>query len=282
MHRWSKDEYIAAIRMRLLLPIMSSIPQTLRTCDCNQRVDLTAKPYHCLDCPHPHHNRYRIHRHHGIRDSIRILLSKVGGEVRAEVEVPGMGDMYDDDHFDAEREKRTVADVMMRSGDQRVFYDVAVTNPTSPTGVQSGKDVLERMYESNCAKYAGMPAPLCFIPVVFSATGQMEPTALEHFNSLMCYETTNQSFDKSSAFRRINFITNRYNALMRLRAGKLPARPIQLSQDSSVRRNPHPDLRFHQYHSTLPANQRSGSAAPGNAAPQSAYCVSSAPERNTR
>jgi hypothetical protein len=242
MYRWSKDEYIAAIRMRLLLPIMSSIPQTLRlTCDCNQRVDLTAKPYHCLDCQHPHHNTYRIHRHHGIRDSIKILLSKVGEEVRAEVEVPGMGDMYDDDHFDAERplipEKRTVADVMMRSGDQCVFYDVAVTNPTSPTVVQSGKDALERMYESKCAKYAGMPAPLGFIPVVFSATGQMEPTALEHFNSLICYETMNQSFDKSSAFRRINFIINRYNALMRLRAGKLLARPIQLSQDSSIRRN---------------------------------------------
>jgi hypothetical protein len=63
-----------------------------------------------------------------------------------------MGDMYDDDHFDAERplipEKRTVADVMMRSGDQCVFYDVAVTNPTSPTVVQSGKDALECMNQS--------------------------------------------------------------------------------------------------------------------------------------
>jgi hypothetical protein len=77
----NSDEYVAALRMRLLLSPASSGVSDSRgavTCKCGTLVDLKSRPFHALDCSES--QWYHIHRHNAVRDTLEEFLKKYCSE----------------------------------------------------------------------------------------------------------------------------------------------------------------------------------------------------------
>jgi hypothetical protein len=71
----SSREYILALRMRLLLPPASSDVGVNGSvmCSCNEIINISEAPFHCLDCPSSQF--HFIHRHNAVRDSLHETIS---------------------------------------------------------------------------------------------------------------------------------------------------------------------------------------------------------------
>jgi hypothetical protein len=73
----NNDEYVAALRMRLLLSPASSGVSDSRgavMCKCGMLVDLKERPFHALDCSGS--QWFHIHRHNAVRDTLEEFLKK--------------------------------------------------------------------------------------------------------------------------------------------------------------------------------------------------------------
>ena len=162
------EEYIDAIRLRLLIPFYFKDGDRFRRCPCNKVDSEDNFGYHCLSCPHM---RCTIRRHNELQTATKTFLERLGKPTQLEVLISD--------------QRQLRADVRYQEQGTGKYIDVTVINPTSdiyspPAGqmpvVGQASTIQEERKIRKYVTEGGLEAER-FIPFVVEATGALGPKA---------------------------------------------------------------------------------------------------------
>jgi len=173
-----EEEFLDALRLRLLIPIFNRDPAWIRACPCDQYVQGEDEyAYHALTCGRVLSN---VWRHDSIKEALKNFLQACGKRDIA-LEVP------------AGNHPQLRLDISYQEGSIVKYIDVSVVNPTAR---QYDRTVGEEMAPGHPAttqenektrKYTvhqtGISADN-FIPFVLEATGRLGPAAVKFIDSV--------------------------------------------------------------------------------------------------
>ena len=227
--RFSKDEFVEALRLRLLVDPFPNPGD--KVCPLCGLVRFAESPLHVLDCAVLRPSQKSRHDIVGIHLANALKKCFPEAQVRREHTVSCN-----------EAETTLQADIHMERGPRVFIFDVAVVDPAAPSYLShdSYKEENVAAKQREAAKRAEWTARggvnnAEFIPFVVEASGRMGPSALSYFmNKLVSAEGP---YIAKSFLMNMNFSIARANARMILecRRGHRLARPAPPAPQAAAR-----------------------------------------------
>ena len=201
-------KFVAALRMRLLLPAFSDregFGQGMR-CQCGSRIDMRKEVFHHLDC---RNSRWYVRRRH---DAVVMVIAELlGRKANVEVEIePDIGG-------------GRKADIRLVCNHVTTLLDVVISNPAAPSHRRTANSHRVENSANNAAEgrkrdsFRGQPglrvdgANANFFPLAFESTGRIGMAALAF---LQGYCVDDLRIQMKTSLRKVGSLITYFGAAM--------------------------------------------------------------------